>query len=83
VLIGGTGEIEDWFWVFVADCPEKSYVVWPSDWNGELQRLRNELPTLERLLLSVERCFVKVENPVCWVSKQCKQPLFELTTKQI
>jgi hypothetical protein len=33
--------------------------------------------------LSVERCFVKVENPVCWVSKQCKQPLFELTTKQI
>ena len=83
MLVGGAGEIEDWSWVFVADCPEKSDIVWPSDWNGELQRLRNELPTLERLLLSVERCFVKVENPVCWFSKQCKQPLFELTTKQI
>ncbi len=34
VLVGGTGEIKDWFRVFVADCPEKSYIVWPFDWNG-------------------------------------------------
>jgi hypothetical protein len=83
VLVGGTGEIEDWFWVFVADCPEKSDIVWPSDWNGEMQRLRLKLPTLERLLLSVERCFIKVKYPVCWVSKQCKQPLLKLDPKQI
>ena len=71
VLVGGAGEIEDWFRVFVTDCPEKSDIVWPSDWNGEMQRLGLELPTLERLLLSVERCFIKVKYPVCWVSKQC------------
>jgi hypothetical protein len=57
--------------------------VWPSDWNGEMQRLWNELPAFERLLLSVERSFIQVENPVCWVSKQCKQPWSKLTTKQI
>jgi hypothetical protein len=83
VLVGGTGEIEDWFRMFVADRPEKRYIVWPSDWNGEMQRLGLKLPTLERLLLSVERSFIQVENPVCWVSKQCKQPLFERITKQI
>ncbi len=38
MLVDATGAIEDWFRIFVADRPGKSYIVWPSDLNGELQR---------------------------------------------